>query len=258
VLLRRITGYLKDQNWFAVWLDVAIVFLGVFIGLQANNWNEARVARGTANTYYARLAEDMSAELTMRLARIEYLERTKSHGEAALNALEREDGALGAQFLIDIYQTTQVWYFTINRNTYDELLAGRISTIIPDSDLRARLANFYVGSETGATLQAETTPLRNNLRRHMPHSIQSTIREHCGDQITYLGNYVQQLSLPDVCEIEFDTQDVAGALDELRKYTSLKQDLRRHLADLEAKLHSLRASLDPLQETTVYLQGLLE
>jgi hypothetical protein len=130
VLVRRISGYLKEQNWFAVWLDVGIVFIGVFIGLQANNWNEDRIAKATAHTYYERLAQDFRAEENTRLARIAYAERTRLHGETALRALEQPNAQLGGSFLIDMYQTTQVWYFTINRSTYNELLSTGISSIL--------------------------------------------------------------------------------------------------------------------------------
>ncbi|MEO0368600.1 MAG: hypothetical protein AAF197_07420 [Pseudomonadota bacterium] len=42
MLLRRVTKQVKDQNWFAVGIDFAIVVIGVFIGIQVANWNDAR------------------------------------------------------------------------------------------------------------------------------------------------------------------------------------------------------------------------
>ena len=39
MLLRRITQHIKDQNWFAVFIDFVIVVVGVFIGIQVANWN---------------------------------------------------------------------------------------------------------------------------------------------------------------------------------------------------------------------------
>ncbi|NVJ65941.1 MAG: hypothetical protein HWE16_05580 [Gammaproteobacteria bacterium] len=41
MLLRRITQHIKDQNWFAVFIDFLIVVVGVFIGIQVANWNDA-------------------------------------------------------------------------------------------------------------------------------------------------------------------------------------------------------------------------
>jgi hypothetical protein len=36
--------HIKDQNWFAVGLDVLVVIVGIILGTQVNNWNEDRLA----------------------------------------------------------------------------------------------------------------------------------------------------------------------------------------------------------------------
>ena len=45
MLLRRITEYVKGQNWTAVAIDFFIVVVGVFIGIQVSNWNDALADR---------------------------------------------------------------------------------------------------------------------------------------------------------------------------------------------------------------------
>ena len=47
MLLRRITEHVKTQNWFAVAIDFIIVVVGIFVGLQVSNWNEASRAATT-------------------------------------------------------------------------------------------------------------------------------------------------------------------------------------------------------------------
>ena len=42
MLLRSIKKHVKDQNWFAVFLDFFIVVAGILIAFQITNWNEAR------------------------------------------------------------------------------------------------------------------------------------------------------------------------------------------------------------------------
>lgn len=37
MLLRSVTRYVKDQNWFDVFIDFMIVVIGVFIGIQVAN-----------------------------------------------------------------------------------------------------------------------------------------------------------------------------------------------------------------------------
>lgn len=45
MLFQRIAEYRKAQNWSALTLEFLIVVFGIFIGLQANNWNESRKSR---------------------------------------------------------------------------------------------------------------------------------------------------------------------------------------------------------------------
>lgn len=43
MILRRLADSIRHQNWFAVFVDLAVVFVGVFVGIQVANWNEARL-----------------------------------------------------------------------------------------------------------------------------------------------------------------------------------------------------------------------
>src|SRR5210317_1333716 len=45
MILRRILENVSSQNWFAVAVEFIIVVVGVFMGLQVQDWNEARKAR---------------------------------------------------------------------------------------------------------------------------------------------------------------------------------------------------------------------
>jgi len=43
MLLRNLAKNLRSQSWAAASVELLIVIVGVFIGLQVNTWNEARV-----------------------------------------------------------------------------------------------------------------------------------------------------------------------------------------------------------------------
>jgi len=60
MLLRRITQHVKAQNWFAVGIDFLIVIVGVFIGIQVANWNDARRDRENEALYLERLEQELS------------------------------------------------------------------------------------------------------------------------------------------------------------------------------------------------------
>lgn len=59
MLLRRISHHLKEQNWFAVFLDFLIVVVGVFIGIQVANWDDTRKDRLDEALFLEDLHEDI-------------------------------------------------------------------------------------------------------------------------------------------------------------------------------------------------------
>jgi hypothetical protein len=61
--LRRLADQIRDHNWFVVAIEFLIVALSVFLGLQASNWNEARIDRAIAAGHLAEIAEDLQAHL---------------------------------------------------------------------------------------------------------------------------------------------------------------------------------------------------
>ena len=63
MLFRRISAHLKRQDWFAVGLDLLIVVVGIYIGLQVDAWNSTRQDRVVEREYLERLLFDMEESL---------------------------------------------------------------------------------------------------------------------------------------------------------------------------------------------------
>lgn len=64
MLLRRITNHLKQQNWFAVGVEIVIVLVGVFLGIQAANWNNEREQRQDERQILKRLSDETAVLLS--------------------------------------------------------------------------------------------------------------------------------------------------------------------------------------------------
>lgn len=60
MILRRIIAHFRKQEWTAIAIDFVIVVVGVFVGLQVNNWNEARIERRAEIGYLAAMEEDVA------------------------------------------------------------------------------------------------------------------------------------------------------------------------------------------------------
>lgn len=58
MLLRRLGNSLRRQDWFAAATELVVVVLGVFLALQASNWNEARQEREDEQAIIERLYDE--------------------------------------------------------------------------------------------------------------------------------------------------------------------------------------------------------
>ncbi|WP_295690752.1 hypothetical protein [uncultured Maricaulis sp.] len=65
MILRRLVIALRKQDWFTVLIETLIVVFGVFIGLQVNNWNEARQERIETHSLLERLERDFEQQLAL-------------------------------------------------------------------------------------------------------------------------------------------------------------------------------------------------
>ena len=63
MIMRRFAARLKQQDWFAVAIEFALVVMGVFIGIQVANWNDDRKERALEVAYLARIAEDARSDV---------------------------------------------------------------------------------------------------------------------------------------------------------------------------------------------------
>ena len=118
MLLRRITQHVKDQNWFAVGLDFVIVVVGVFIGLQVANWNEAQNNKAGLAASLERLDKEVSRNIDLIETVLVYYREGKddlSQGRAALDACDGspEGQAALERLLFDFVEDVQPNFVTV-------------------------------------------------------------------------------------------------------------------------------------------------
>jgi hypothetical protein len=65
MILRRVIQHVKKQEWTAIWIDLVIVVVGVFIGIQVSNWNSERADRSAEKRHLEEIAEDLRADIAI-------------------------------------------------------------------------------------------------------------------------------------------------------------------------------------------------
>lgn len=244
MLLRRITEHVKAQNWTAVGLDFVIVVVGVFIGIQVANWNEERQDNSLSKGYLERLEFDIALEQARWGKATDYFSTARQYGLAALEDFQMPTDQLDEQFLVNVYQASQVWFVLPNRATFDELSStGRI-VLIKDAELRTALSNHYVRVDAlGVTLN-QNSQYRRVARLNMDPKVQQQIRDECGDQWVTDDQNFYYVFLPPRCEIDVPDELLRTEISKLHRNEQVQQELRFQMSVLDAQLGTLKNTMD--------------
>lgn len=255
MLLRRIAKSVKDQNWAVFVIELLVLVIGVFLGLQVDNWNESRIERNAVKTYYDRLIQDLRTNERGLRAHQDYYQNVKAHGEAALSALQTAQNKLDEQFLIEAYQATQIWSTVFNRAAYEEILSVGAMNTIPDLEARERLANYYVAVGAISVLLRDTNTYREVVRAHMPIEVQRSVENNCGDTVTTDSSGALINRFPESCTLGLDAVTTQRAIELLLAAPGIAIHLNRRLSDLDTKLRIMKRNEDRSRELADYLES---
>ncbi len=61
MILRKLADAIREQNWSTVILEILIIVVGIFIGLQVDGWNEGRKKQQDIEVQLLRIADDAAA-----------------------------------------------------------------------------------------------------------------------------------------------------------------------------------------------------
>jgi hypothetical protein len=236
MILRRLTANLKAQNWTAISIEFLIVVVGVFIGTQVSNWNQARIEKRETE----RLVEQMRPEIADKLeffksAKI-YYATTRRFAEQALGGWKYDPRISDAQFVIAAYQASQIYGIGINPQSWSVTFGGDQLRNIDDPDLRRTLMVVLTSDYDPVAFNAVATPYREHVRRIIPKAVQDQIRAHCGDLITSRGSSQYITALPPTCSLKLDPAAAREAAAALRAHPELVGELNWHLASVATYL----------------------
>ncbi len=172
MLLRRVIEHVREQNWTAIGIDFVIVVVGVVVGIQVANWNEARVERQREAVYLGSLSKDIRSDIadideiirvsTLRMSALGYLleqsmgTRLPSGFDSARGRIEIEPSPA---YAADDPNTIGIAVFILttldgNRLAYDTMInTGGIGIIRDDALIRA-IQRYYSHVDKVRTFEA--------------------------------------------------------------------------------------------------------
>ena len=144
VLLRRVLTHFRSQDWLAIWLDFVIVVVGIFVGLQADQWNQSRKERVLEQQYITSLKSDLISDIE-ELDRTVELARSRAQlGRLVHAAVEQRSVSVDPnEFIWAVYNTDLLNYPSYTRATVDELLSTGNLRLLRNSTLKSEIAAYY-------------------------------------------------------------------------------------------------------------------
>lgn len=253
--LRRFAQHLKRQDWFAVGIELLIVVLGVYLGLQVNTWAAAQADKRRGEVYVERLIADMESDLRNRRGMAAYYGDVYDSAERAYALLEEPD-ADARELVISAYRATEYNYAPPTTATWDEIVSSGDLALLP----RAAIENGASAYFADDTARTSSEPLRDSYYRRrvrglIPHDVQRAIRAGCSDVRDAQG---QTTGFSQNCQLDLPPDRFEAAARALRSDPGVMTDLRYHFSgvwnariNLEADVIFLEGALMALRESQV-------
>jgi len=150
MILRKLTIALKEQNWSTVLLEILIVVVGIYVGLQVDGWNEARKDKAKGKIYLERLARDIERDADLLSRSIQSADNRVADAILAMNGLA--DPTLlesdPCQFLASIGRVSQNFFPVLYSHTFTEIVSSGHLELIKNDDLKDELGQYYTAHES--------------------------------------------------------------------------------------------------------------
>jgi hypothetical protein len=152
MLLRRVIGHFRQQEWTAIAIDFVIVVLGVVIGIQVSNWNESRVLRERERSLLQQLLIDLESDRATGEFGVESANRIDAAAEVLLAVLEDAPAAADvsdADLMRYLLEAGYAYLPQGDPTTYNEMISTGALGRMQDVGLKRALGDYYRRASTG-------------------------------------------------------------------------------------------------------------
>ena len=128
-----------------VLLEILILIVGVFLGLQVDSWNEDRKDRNLETRYLERIYGELGADIEEMTYGLELANSRREMGKLLLRAIEDPNVAASdpQTFITAVEQAGWTFVPAVNDYTFQELKYAGDLEIIRNENLRTSVAAYY-------------------------------------------------------------------------------------------------------------------
>ncbi|MFO1506275.1 MAG: hypothetical protein U1F23_04245 [Lysobacterales bacterium] len=223
MILRRVAANFRRQDWTAVAVELVVVVLGVFIGVQASNWNQARADAQLGRDYTKRLVHDLDADLAGVRAEGAYY-------SAVLKSVRRTDELLREldsdprELVVNAYRASEIFYNPPVRATWDQIVSSGHLGLLPTKAVESGLSQYFAFDAAQDIYNTgRASDYRKTVREVIPLDMQTAMLKSCSDIRDGRGNIT---GFAERCEFQADPGALRAVAAALRGNPEVAASLR--------------------------------
>lgn len=201
MILRRVAANFRRQDWTAVAVELIVVVLGVFIGVQASNWNQARADAQLGRDYAKRLVHDLDADLAGVRAEGAYYSAVLQSVRKT-DELLREPDSDPRELVVNAYRASEILYNPPVRATWDQIVSSGHLGLLPARAVESGLSKYFAFDTAKDVYDTGiASDYRKTVRGIIPLDMQVAMHKTCSDVRDARGNIT---GFAEHCEFEAD------------------------------------------------------
>jgi len=248
MILRRLTGNLRVQNWTAITIELFIVVIGVFAGTQVSNWNQIRLEKQATQRMLGQLQPELRSQLEFFDSVGTYFATTRRYANEAFAGWKGDPKVSDERFVIAAYQASQITGIAINPDSWALTFGGSQLRDIDNPKVRRNLELALTADYSPVEFPAVATRYREQVRHVIPIEIQDRIRVECGDRNIPGKEGAIVVVLPRSCPLTIDPVVARQIASALRARPDLPSELQWHLAAIATFMANVEILEGPLRE----------
>jgi hypothetical protein len=183
MILRSTADAIRRQDWATLAIEFFIVVVGIFVGLQVDDWNQARNDQALEQEYLGRLQADTQWNIDTFRA----LESVFESKAAFINSLLESPATEllltePKEFFQGLNYSLYIALPAVRKATFSELASSGRTSLLQDIELRGKLSIFY--SEYRLMQEILDEPVgdyRRLIYEVIPGNVQHRLQRYSGD-----------------------------------------------------------------------------
>lgn len=145
MILRRLAGFIRNHDWFAVTVEVLVVIVGLLLAFQLDRWWEQRGERVQEAEFVARLAADVASDTEFIGQAIELATMRKGMAELLMDVAEDPSAATRdpVRFVAAVHQAAYTFAPILSAYTFEEMRSTGNLRLLQDPEVKKTLYSYY-------------------------------------------------------------------------------------------------------------------